>query len=707
MARGPEAVSILRLPSSIPAALMNTPPFLLGAALLFWGWQTGMMLPAVAMAVVLEAARWIEWRLDFKREDFDRVWDLCAALFLAAAVYCFSARNSTNALMEFFQTGLTLTPGKTDAFAGAFVFFEWWPLVFFPFAAAQAFAARGTVPASTFSWYLRRRRGEAENVLEREVNTAHAYLAVCLFSAGLSNARREWFFPGFALLLGWLLQSARPRRLGGVWWLVLLALVLKLGWWGAVGLHDAQIALEEKISAWAVSLGFSRLPRTESETMIGRIGRLKLSGSIVLRAEPVENSPAPPLLRDSTYLLFKSSRWTAYRRDYSELLPENDALTWKLLPGKLAPHTLRLWTSLPRGQGLLALPPGTAELDDLAVGFAETNRLGAVRVADAAGLLDFRARFGPGRTHDSPPEPLTDLNIPPSEAAVISQIAEELDLVSLNEEQKVAAIAAFFTQKFSYTTWLSLNALGLPRGVTPLENFLTRTRAGHCEYFGTAAVLLLRQAGIPARYANGYVLAERDGNSRRYVVRERHAHAWAIWWSERDQAWHDFDATPGGWLETEQTNASFWEPLSDWWSRLKFNFAQWRGRGAVQGVLLSLLILLVGVLVWRVLRHQHRKRREAAAGVTRLRENWPGLDSEFYLVEQRLAELGLTREHGETLSSWLTRVERAHLAQRGVLAKLLALHYRLRFDPRGLSGEERNALRSGVQAWMAETAKVG
>ncbi|MBT8330725.1 MAG: transglutaminase-like domain-containing protein, partial [Deltaproteobacteria bacterium] len=37
-----------------------------------------------------------------------------------------------------------------------------------------------------------------------------------------------------------------------------------------------------------------------------------------------------------------------------------------------------------------------------------------------------------------------------------------------------------------------------------IENFLTRSRSGHCEYFATATVLLLRQAGIPARYARGY-----------------------------------------------------------------------------------------------------------------------------------------------------------------------------------------------------------
>ena len=53
---------------------MNLPPFLLAAALLFWGWQTAMVLPSVIMAVVLETARGVSWRGDFSTADFRRIW---------------------------------------------------------------------------------------------------------------------------------------------------------------------------------------------------------------------------------------------------------------------------------------------------------------------------------------------------------------------------------------------------------------------------------------------------------------------------------------------------------------------------------------------------------------------------------------------------------------------------------------------------------
>ena len=46
---------------------MNPPPFLAGAALLFWGWQTGLVLPALFVALVLEGSRVFTWRLELSR----------------------------------------------------------------------------------------------------------------------------------------------------------------------------------------------------------------------------------------------------------------------------------------------------------------------------------------------------------------------------------------------------------------------------------------------------------------------------------------------------------------------------------------------------------------------------------------------------------------------------------------------------------------
>jgi hypothetical protein len=72
----------------------------------------------------------------------------------------------------------------------------------------------------------------------------------------------------------------------------------------------------------------------------------------------------------------------------------------------------------------------------------------------------------------------------------------------------------------------------------------------------------------------------------------------------------------------------------------------------------------------------------------------PGLDSEFYLLERRLAARGVPRQASEPLASWLSRALADPVLEdlRTPMRELLQLHYRHRFDPNGLSGPQREAL---------------
>src|SRR5580765_3616039 len=68
----------------------RTPPFLLGAALLFWGYYTGFFIPGLLMGITLESARWLKTRWEFSDEDFSRIWTFCTLLFLAAGLFAFT-----------------------------------------------------------------------------------------------------------------------------------------------------------------------------------------------------------------------------------------------------------------------------------------------------------------------------------------------------------------------------------------------------------------------------------------------------------------------------------------------------------------------------------------------------------------------------------------------------------------------------------------
>ena len=70
---------------------MTTSPGLLGAALLFWGWQSGLVLFGAIIAVILEGSRIVVVRWDLDRSDFNRAADLCTLIFLAMAAYLLRA----------------------------------------------------------------------------------------------------------------------------------------------------------------------------------------------------------------------------------------------------------------------------------------------------------------------------------------------------------------------------------------------------------------------------------------------------------------------------------------------------------------------------------------------------------------------------------------------------------------------------------------
>jgi len=95
---------------------------------------------------------------------------------------------------------------------------------------------------------------------------------------------------------------------------------------------------------------------------------------------------------------------------------------------------------------------------------------------------------------------------------------------------------------FSYTLEIT------PARGEPLDNFLFRTHAGHCEYFASAMVILLRVVGVPARMVNGFKGGEWNEFGGFYTVREWHAHSWVEAFLP-GMGWKVFDPTPDVSLE--------------------------------------------------------------------------------------------------------------------------------------------------------------
>jgi hypothetical protein len=233
---------------------------------------------------------------------------------------------------------------------------------------------------------------------------------------------------------------------------------------------------------------------------------------------------------------------------------------------------------------------------------------------------------------------------------------------------------------------------------TPLSQFLLTTRAGHCEYFASATVLLLRKLGVPARYATGYAVQESSKEDDFFIVRERHGHAWAL--AHVDGDWIEVDSTPAGWDEAEKEEFPFYQDIKEGWERFTFGFLEWRWLGdwgVMRMIAPFVAVPLIGFLAWRIFGRRMFQR------TTRPRDlqSWPGADSEYFALDKRLAKAGLARGNEETTAEWLRRVamETPMLAES--LGKIVRIHYKYRFNPDGIRREESEELRSLVQACLS------
>src|SRR5437016_12473578 len=108
----------------------KTPPLLLGMALLFWGWQSGLLLAGAIMGVILESPRFVGVRWDLSEADFRRIWNFSSLLAVTLMIYAFTSNEEGSFTGLFHGAGAfhnaTVTTTRT-----ATAFLRWLPLVFF------------------------------------------------------------------------------------------------------------------------------------------------------------------------------------------------------------------------------------------------------------------------------------------------------------------------------------------------------------------------------------------------------------------------------------------------------------------------------------------------------------------------------------------------------------------------------------------------
>lgn len=159
------------------------------------------------------------------------------------------------------------------------------------------------------------------------------------------------------------------------------------------------------------------------------------------------------------------------------------------------------------------------------------NALGYVSLAEPSDLREAE-------------EPLPDwlaevyLQLPESLPERIRDLAAEVTAEAGNDYDRAVAIRDHLL-RYRY----NLGIAAPPEDADGVDHFLFEAREGYCDYYASAMTVLLRAAGVPARYVLGYAPGQYDAGRGQFVVREYNYHAWTEVYFQ-GYGWIVFEPTP-------------------------------------------------------------------------------------------------------------------------------------------------------------------
>ena len=315
------------------------------------------------------------------------------------------------------------------------------------------------------------------------------------------------------------------------------------------------------------------------EVTLDSIGRIRESREIALRVRYSESDRRP----QDAGQRFKAATFDRY-----------DGRAWRRSPGlralvapggarvELAPGGIERWATIflqPVTGKSVPLPTATRVLEIDRRGL-EIGTGGAVYLSyPPVTTLDYRVGLGRGAASaaaepdpaDPAPETLDTTGVTPEMAALAASA-----MGAGGAGERARRLEAHLAGDYDYT----LDFVGRG-GDRPLEDFLFRYKSGHCEYFATAMVLLLRSQGIHSRLATGFLGADYNPIEGLWVVRQANAHAWVEAYVP-GQGWAEFDPTPpsgrpaGGGTGAWDLAVQAWETLVFRWDRyvLTYGFSE-------------------------------------------------------------------------------------------------------------------------------------
>jgi hypothetical protein len=307
--------------------------------------------------------------------------------------------------------------------------------------------------------------------------------------------------------------------------------------------RTARAALERIMPQHYHVSGFSK------GVTLGQIGELKKNSTPVMH---VRAYPGGGFLevhwRGAALARFDGRRWDNRPALPQNLIPDQGVFTVNRGPHSRLGHVITYTVKMnERGADTLFIAgtPQTIRIDVPYLEFTSSQSFVVVAPAVLPGLTYAVYSFledeaaEPAMLPSQLPRPeRNELLQLPSIDPRIEPLAREMAAGARTDAEKANAIESHLRQDYGYTLEM------LPSAVAdPLANFLFDRKKGHCEYFASAMVVMLRTQGIPSRLVTGFQSGAYNPITGLQVVRESDAHSWVEAWIA-GRGWTTFDPTP-------------------------------------------------------------------------------------------------------------------------------------------------------------------
>ncbi len=350
-----------------------------------------------------------------------------------------------------------------------------------------------------------------------------------------------------------------------------------------------------------------------SESRLGDLEQLQLSSKVVFRVW----SSQPQKLRGRIFTQFDGRAWRAPASSVQQLRLFNETATldaetveWlQGIPGaSYAPSVtendgIPIRTRIVQAgfnPGLLISPARQAlvraETSVISADVHQTLTTPLSASVEIYGILNRRSGdlVQPGA---APPALLAETSRPPERLDPrIAELARRLAGEANSPEERIQHTVRFVQNECHYSL-----EVGRFRREDPVAEFLFEKKRGYCEYFASAAAVLLRQQGIPCRYVTGFVVQEWNRQGGHFVVREADAHAWIEAYVP-GKGWIEADPTPEAEYAAARARfeSGWFEDAKEWVSAMVAELLIYVRRGDWTGALRWLWVQIVALwgMVW-------------------------------------------------------------------------------------------------------------